>query len=126
MIWNEYIEQKVKSMNIDQYEIYLAKVESTSIEVKDQQVECFTSSHSRGLSLRILNDNRLGFSYSTEFTNDALDQVISNAVLSAGNSSTDELYGFPEASKPLPKLKLFDQNIASISCLLYTSPSPRD
>lgn len=115
MIWNEYIKQKVKSMNIDQYEIYLAKVESTSIEVKDQQVECFTSSHSKGLSLRILNDNRLGFSYSTEFTNEAFDQVISNAVLSARNSSTDELYSFPEASKPLPKLKLFDQKIASIS-----------
>jgi len=115
MIWNEYIEQKVKSMNIDQYEIYLANVESTSIEVKDQQVECFTSSHSKGLSLRILNDNRLGFSYSTEFTNEAFDQVISNAVLSARNSSTDELYGFPEASKLLPKLKLFDQNIAAIS-----------
>jgi len=86
-------------MNIDQYEIYFAKVESTSIEVKDQQVECFTSSHSKGLSLRILNDNRLGFSYSTEFTNEAFDQVISNAVLSARNSSTDELYSFPAQKK---------------------------
>ncbi len=115
MRWYDYIEDKVKSMNIDHYEVYLAQAESTSIEVKDQQVECFTSSHSKGLSLRVLNDNRLGFSYSTEFTNASLDQVISNAVMSAKNSSTDEFYGFPEKSRPLPRLTLFDQNILSIT-----------
>ena len=102
--WNEYIEQKLKSMNINQYELFHTKVESTSIEVKDQQVECFTTSHGKGLSLRVINNNRLGFSYSTEFTNKAFDQVISNAVLSAKNSSTDKLYGFPESSKHLPKV----------------------
>ncbi len=106
---------KLAAFAIDLYEIYLTEVESTSVEVKDQTVESFTSSQSRGLSLRVLKEGCVGFSYCTEFTDSALDKVISDAVVSAQNSSSDGYYGFPEISKPLPTLKLFDYTLPSIS-----------
>jgi len=115
MIENEYIEEELKVANIDHYEIYLSQVKSTSIEVKEQQIDCFTSAQGKGLSLRVLKDNRLGFSYCTEFTNKSFDRAILNAVMSVKNTSFDELYGFPEVSKPLPKLMVFDHSISSIS-----------
>ena len=114
MIGTDYIEKKLKAMNIDHYEIYLSQVESTSIEVKEQQIECFSSAQSKGLSLRLLNNNRFGFSYSTEFTNDSFDQIISNAVMSANNSSPDEFHCLPDESRPLPRLMIYDKNISSI------------
>lgn len=114
MMWNEIIEQKLQSMNMDQYELYFADVESTTIEVYDQQVECFTPSHSQGLSLRIVDDKRFGFSYTTDFTRAGVDRVISNALMSARNTSADEWNAFPKPSMPLPKLNLWDQHVVSI------------
>lgn len=114
MIGNGYIEKKIKTTNIDNYEIYLSQVESTSIEVKEQQIDCFISAQRKGLSLRVLKDNRLGFSYCTEFTNKSFDRVINHAVMSVKNTSPDEYYGFPKVSKHLPKLMVFDHSISSI------------
>jgi len=114
MSGNGYIEKKLKAMNIDYYEIYLSEVESTSIEIKEKQIDCFTSAKRKGLSLRVLKDHRLGFSYCTEFTSKSFDRVISNAVMSAKNSSPDEFYGFPEISKPLPTLMVCDRSLSSI------------
>jgi len=114
MIWNGCIEKKIKAMDIDHYELYLSQVESTFIEVKEQQIECFTSAQRKGLSLRVLKDNRLGFSYCTEITNKSFDRLISNAIMSAKNTSPDEFHGFPETSKPLPQLVVFDHSISSI------------
>ena len=115
MIWNEYIEKKLKGMNIDQYEIYLSETESTSIEVKDQQLDCFTTAQRKGLSLRILQDNRLGFSYCTELSDTSLDQVITNAVMGAKNSSPEEYHAFPDVSGQLPDIRVFDNSISSIT-----------
>lgn len=115
MIWNGYIEKKLKAMHIDHYEIYFSQVETTSIEVKEQQIDCFIAAQRKGLSLRILNDDRLGFSYCTEFANESFDQVISNAVMSVKNSSPDDFYGFPEVSQPMPKIMVCDHSISSIT-----------
>ena len=54
-----HLESKLKENHDQHYEIYLAQVDSTSIEVKDQQIECFTTAQSEGLALRILKDNRM-------------------------------------------------------------------
>lgn len=114
MILDGQLEKKIKTMNIDQYEIYLSQVESTSIEVKEQQIECFTSAQRKGVSLRIVKDDRLGFSYCTEFNDKSFEHVISNAVMSAQNSSPDDFHGFPGILQPSPKLRLFDNSISSI------------
>jgi PmbA protein len=115
MIWSEYIVKELRNQNIEQYEIYHAQVGTTSIEVKDQQVECFTSAQSNGVSLRVLKDNRAGFSYCTECNNESFDQLIANAVMSAKNTPCDECNIFPEISKQLPDLKVFDESAATVS-----------
>jgi len=115
MIWSEYIGKKLKKQDIEQYEIYHAQVDTTSIEVKEQQVECFTSAQSNGVSLRVLKDNCAGFSYCTECNDESLDQLIANAVMSAKNSSSDKFNNFPELSKQLPDLKVFDESAATVS-----------
>ena len=115
MIWNEYIEKKLSGMNIDQYEIYFSEVESTTIEVKDQQIDCFTSAQRRGLSLRVLQDARLGFSYCTDLSYTSLDHVLTNVVTSVKNTSPEECHGFPDvSSEQLPATKVFDNSISLI------------
>ena len=62
-----YLEENLKKADCDHYEIYLSQSDSTSIEVKEQQIDCFTTAQSMAVSLRILKDSRMGFSYSTDF-----------------------------------------------------------
>ena len=114
MIHIEHLENTVKKSQCDDYEIYLRAVEATSFEVKDQQLECFTTSQSWGVSLRILKDGRLGFSYATQCTADALEQVVSIAVSSARYASPDECNGFPQPPPLLPQAMGFDSSLPSI------------
>ena len=115
MIWSEYIERKLSELNIGHYEIYFSEVVSTTIEVKDQQIDCFTSAQRKGLSLRVLQDDRLGFSYCTDLSDTSLDHVITNAVTSAKNTSPEEYHGFPDiSSEQLPATEVFDNSLSLI------------
>jgi PmbA protein len=102
-------------MKIGQYEIYFSEVESTTIEIKDQQIDCFASAQRKGLSLRVLQDDRLGFSYCTDLSDTSLDHVITNAVTSAKNTSPEEYHSFPDvSSEQLPTIEVFDNSISII------------
>ncbi|MCK5011757.1 MAG: TldD/PmbA family protein, partial [Deltaproteobacteria bacterium] len=105
----------MSELNIGHYEIYFSEVVSTTIEVKDQQIDCFTSAQRKGLSLRVVQDDRLGFSYCTDLSDTSLDHVITNAVTSAKNTSPEEYHGFPDvSSEQLPDTEVFDNSISII------------
>jgi len=110
-----YLEENLKKSDCDHYEIFLSQVESTSIEVKEQQIDCFTTAQSMAVSLRVLKDSRIGFSYSTDFSPESLCQIISNALISAENSSPDALNGFPDQSVELPVLDVLDSTYNTIA-----------
>jgi PmbA protein len=110
-----YLRDHLEKTDCNHYEIYISQIASTSIEVKDQNIDCFTTAQSTGLGLRVIKDDRIGFSYTTLLTPESFDQIILNALTSAGNSSPDTLYGFP--AKPiLPvELDLLDSNFNLLS-----------
>ena len=103
-----HLEDTLKENHTQHYEIYLSHVDSTSIEVKNQQIECFTTAQSNGLALRILKDNRMGFSYTTQFTKESFEKVLTRALTSSCYVSPDACNGFPCMNGPLPELNLFD------------------
>jgi PmbA protein len=103
-----HLEDTLKENHTQHYEIYLSHVDSTSIEVKNQEIECFTTAQSKGLSLRLLKDKRLGFSYSTEWSEASFENVITRALTSARYTAPDECNGFPSLTGPFPELNLYD------------------
>ena len=109
-----YLEENLKKADCDHYEIYLSQSDSTSIEVKEQQIDCFTTAQSMAVSLRILKASRMGFSYSTDFSPESFNQIIVNALISAENSSADVLNGFPDQSVDLPELDVLDSDYNTI------------
>jgi PmbA protein len=110
-----YFRDLLEKTDCDHYEIYISQVASTSIEVKDQNIDCFTTAQSKGLSLRVIKDDRIGFSYTTLFTPESLDQIISNALTSSRNSSPDELNGFPDKPIDSGALDVLDSNFNILS-----------
>ena len=110
-----YLRDHLEKTSCDHYEVYISRVASTSIEVKDQNIDCFTTAQSTGLSLRVIKDERIGFSYTTLLTPESFDQIIANALTSAINSSPDELYGFPENLTDPVGLDLLDTHFSLLS-----------
>src|SRR4030042_4833868 len=81
----------------DEAETFIGSSKNLSIEIRDQQIDALESSLTVGYSLRVIKDQRLGFSYSTD--KDAVISVAEKAVEAAGWVDRDEYLGLPEPSE---------------------------
>jgi PmbA protein len=92
----EVVSQAVRS-GAGQAEVFMRSFKKLSVEVKGGKTDSLTSSLSYGYGLRVIRDNRPGFSYSTDI-NDKED-VIKQAIEAARFADRDDFLGFPEPSK---------------------------
>ena len=125
---NEVIDQALRILRrkaIDGYEIYLDQSSYSQVESKDGKVDTFQVSYSWGMAFRILNGQRIGFSYTT-FSNPSpfeqqdflggLEQIIEDAIASAEATSSDLCYDFaPILKDPPPQLPIFDETLEGTS-----------
>lgn len=108
--------QRIKTHRVDGYEIYLAQSVSTSIEVRDEVLEAFKRAQSMGVGLRIIKDQRLGFSYCSSFDAPEITRMIQAAIDGAANLPSDRFYGFPAPRRNLrPAPDIYDERIKHIS-----------
>jgi PmbA protein len=108
--------QQIKTHRVDGYEIYLTQSVSTSIEVRDEVLESFKRAQSMGAGLRIIKDQRLGFSYCSSFDASEIKGMIQAAIDGAANLPSDQFYGFPAPRRnPRPTPEIYDERIKHIS-----------
>jgi PmbA protein len=110
---------------IDGYEIYFNQSSHFDVESKDGKIESLQTDHYLGMAFRILNRQRIGFSYTTLSTpslsasrnfSGALDRMIEDAIRSAEATSSDPCFDFaPEFKSSLPELPIFDEALEGIS-----------
>jgi PmbA protein len=116
----------LRSKPIDGYEIYLDQSSHFDVESKEGGIDTFEVSHSLGMAIRILNRQRVGFSYTTspgvflqDQANDfltGLEQVIDDAIDSARRTTPDPYYDFaPPLKEALPSLPIFDETLETTS-----------
>jgi PmbA protein len=72
--------KKLEQLNPDQFELYLEKRAATRFESKNQQIDTLSRSEDVGLSIRLLKDKRLGFSYTTSLEKNSIERAIESAV----------------------------------------------
>jgi PmbA protein len=89
------VESLLKTRSPDGWEIFQVASRNLSIEVKEQKVDTFTCSQPVGISVRVLKDGRMGFSFSTSLDDADLSRMIDNALVGAENQTADESLGFP-------------------------------
>ena len=56
---------QLKHAKPDQFELYLAKTSKTQIEARDGKVETLTRAEDIGLAVRVIKNQRMGFSFTT-------------------------------------------------------------
>ncbi|MCM2357937.1 MAG: TldD/PmbA family protein [Geobacteraceae bacterium] len=110
----EKIESLLRGRRLDGWEIFQVATRNLSIEVKEQKVDTFTCATPAGVSVRVLTQGRMGFSFSTSLDEGDLVRMIDSAVVGAENQSPDEFLGFPlpEGCPELPGM--FDEGLACV------------
>ena len=88
---------------IEQYEIYYQVGESISAETLKDDISAFSSSVSGGICFRCIVDGKMGYASSELLTEDAMGELVKNAVANAACiDSEDEVFifeGSPEYAK---------------------------
>jgi len=110
---------------LDGYEIYFNQSSHFEIESKDGKIETLQTSWYLGMAFRILNHQRMGFSYTTfsnpshsigQYFSSKLDQMIEDAKGSSKMTSADPCFDFaPFLNAPPPQLHIFDETLEKTS-----------
>lgn len=90
--------KKALSEGVDGAEVFCVASTSSSVEAKGGQVDSLEGARERGLGLRIIRGDRIGFSYSSSVDDDAVARLVREASASAIESSPDPHYCLPAPS----------------------------
>jgi len=95
----------------DQAEVFYRSYKNIAVEIKDQAVESLSSSFSSGYSVRVIRNNCLGFSFSTELSE--ADQVVARAMDACRSVDADAFHCLPSPSSP-SAIDIFDNAIQDL------------
>jgi PmbA protein len=111
------IVKKARKAGADEAEVYLSHGRESTVQIRLGEIEILKSAGSRGLGLRVFAGNRLGFAYTSDFTDETIDEFIKRTIALSNETSADEFNGLPDLTKTaeLLDLDLFDPKLAGIS-----------
>ncbi len=101
----------------DEADIYIQSGRESEVSFRMGKTENIKEARSQGFGLRVFRDKKLGFCFSSDFSDSGMKKSAELAVNLAGEVSTDEFNGLPE-TKDLEirsDLDLFDNEIENIS-----------
>lgn len=111
------IVQRALKRGAKQAEAYLEVGRQSSVRVREGQIEDLTEATSKGVGVRVIVKDRLGFAYTSDFTPAGLERVVDLAVQLAEAAAPSKLNGLPSA-KDLGKRgdpgALFDPKVAQL------------
>ena len=70
---------RLEKLNLDQFEVYFENRTATRIDSKDQEIDSLSRSHDVGLAIRLIKDQKLGFSFTTSLEDTAIQRAIETA-----------------------------------------------
>lgn len=82
-----------------------------SIEVVNGQVENLKEAEEMGLGLRVFNQGKMGFAYSSDLSDDAIEEAVNNAVAISAFTSADEFNVLPQGNFVYPLMETYDNKI---------------
>jgi PmbA protein len=97
--------------SIREFEIFGISSDSIRAESKDREVNFLNRSNESGISIRVLVDGSMGFSYGAE----ADDQLIDAALTSARYQFKDAHNRFPEPGTGYANMDVYDDDTAALS-----------
>jgi len=111
----ENIVKKSLKSGADEAEAYLTNGREFALTVRDGDVETVKQATSKGVGLTVFKDRKIGFSYTSDFSDEGLEAFIKRTVQIALVADPKPWNGLPDFEKrELKELDLFDPTIAEI------------
>ncbi|QDE67659.1 PmbA [Myxococcus xanthus] len=111
------IVQRARRKGARQAEAFLEVGRQSSVRVHQGQIEDLTQSTSKGVGVRVVLKDRLGFAYTSDFEPSAVDHIVDQALKLAEFSAPSKLNGLP-SGKDLGRFGdtglLFDTKVAEL------------
>lgn len=102
---------KAKKMGAGEAEAFLISSKDLTIDVRDNQIETMKLAEDRGLGVRVINDSRVGFAYTSDLNAGVVDDIIRQAVANSDKTTADKYNKLPPPGEQYPELDLFDPEI---------------
>ena len=96
------------------FEIFYLKKREETIESKDLTIDGYETAVTEGMSIRILDQQKMGFSFTTQLDTEGIKKMVQQALESLKVSDADPAYGFLDPSVPNPSLALHDPSLLSL------------
>ncbi|MCJ7459123.1 MAG: TldD/PmbA family protein [candidate division Zixibacteria bacterium] len=109
----EIIKKSLKA-GAEQAEAYLEENKELLIRVRKGEIEILKEAQSKGLGIRLFAKKKLGFTYTSDFSLNVLDELVKKTVFLARNSSADDFNGLPEKIESSPEttdLRIYDSQL---------------
>ncbi|KJS88315.1 MAG: peptidase C69 [Peptococcaceae bacterium BICA1-8] len=107
--------EKALKIGADNAEVFLLNARDFNIQVANQNIDTIKLAEERGLGIRVFKDRRMGFSYTSDLNDTAVDRVVEQALANSLNTAHDEYLTLAEKMENYPTLDLFDQEISQKS-----------
>lgn len=111
--------KKALNKGASQAEVYIESGDEFSVTVRKAKVDVLKQSSKRGLGLRVLVKGKQGFSYSSDFTEENLNDLIEKSIFLAKQASADDFNGLPNTEQmpeqgKIPDLRIYDPSMNSL------------
>jgi PmbA protein len=92
-------------------EVLVATHASLQIDVLDQAIEAIHSHKEKGIAIRVLDNGKLGFAYTSDLSQNTLNDCLQNAIHNAKCTHVNPYLSFALTSHLTHKLALYDNHI---------------
>ncbi len=123
--WKEVATSEFKRLNIKNGEIYVRNSKSISIEYRNKELEAFKEEDERGGAIRIINDHKLGFSYTSSLDDESIKKVINGAYEFSRFTEENANYRILSYDLPPQDVNIYDPDILDLSMEALVSYAER-
>lgn len=92
----EFSKEYLESKKVDSYEIYGLERDHFSADSRMQKIESLEKACEQGLAFRVINEERLGFSYTSQLNKNNIRNAINSAIAGSRFVRVDKYWKFPE------------------------------
>jgi PmbA protein len=110
--------ERAKKRGATQAEAYAERSQKIAVRVREGQIQDLSQATGKGLGLRVLKEGRLGFAYTSDFSDAALDRFVTVALDLAKQAARDENNHLPDKKalrgRNPQQEELYDEAIAEL------------
>ncbi len=109
------VEETLRSLTRNPFEIYSLHKHQETLESRDEAIDGYESATTEGVSIRILEGDKIGFAYSTQLDGKGITRMAQKALESIGTTPADPAFTFLSQPPACPALDIVDTSLQSLT-----------